>query len=88
MKYLLTLMLLVVISCLCGCDATQKSLDAFLDRNEDKTALGVDEDLRNQLVGMRGKIAPNQIGKYGQLQEWLEDVDDPENVRRALTPTT
>lgn len=28
------------------------------------------------------QIAPNQIGKYGQLQEWLEDKDDPENKHR------
>ena len=26
----------------------------------------------------RSSIAPNQIGKHGQLQEWLEDKDDPE----------
>ena len=40
--------------------------------------LGVDAALRDQLDGMRKQIAPNQIGKYGQLQEWLEDKDDPE----------
>ena len=40
--------------------------------------LDVDAALRDQLDGMRKQIAPNQIGKYGQLQEWLEDKDDPE----------
>jgi alpha-L-fucosidase 2 len=45
-------------------------------------ALGVDAPLRDQLDGMRKQIAPNQIGKYGQLQEWLEDKDDPKNNHR------
>jgi alpha-L-fucosidase 2 len=44
--------------------------------------LGVDAPLRDQLAGMRPKIAPNQIGKYGQLQEWMEDTDDPKNHHR------
>jgi alpha-L-fucosidase 2 len=44
--------------------------------------LGVDAPLRDQLSAMRAKIAPNQIGKYGQLQEWMEDKDDPKNKHR------
>ena len=31
------------------------------------------------------QIAPNQIGRYGQLQEWLEDKDDPENKHRHVS---
>ena len=37
--------------------------------------LGVDADLRAKLVATRARLAPNQIGKAGQLQEWLEDWD-------------
>ena len=44
--------------------------------------LGVDEDLRKQLTEIRARIAPNQIGQHGQLQEWLEDVDNPGNHHR------
>jgi len=44
--------------------------------------LGFDSQLRDQLAGMRAKIAPDQIGKYGQLQEWMEDKDDPKNKHR------
>jgi alpha-L-fucosidase 2 len=47
--------------------------------------LGVDADLRERLTGMRGRIAPNQIGRYGQLQEWLEDKDDPTNQHRHVS---
>jgi len=45
-------------------------------------ALGVDADFAEKLRTMRKQIAPNQIGKYGQLQEWLEDKDDPSNDHR------
>jgi len=44
--------------------------------------LGVDEEFRSRLKEMRGRLAPMQIGRYGQLQEWLEDWDDPTNHHR------
>ncbi len=47
--------------------------------------LGVDAELRDQLTGMRKQIAPLQIGKYGQLQEWMEDKDDPKNQHRHVS---
>jgi alpha-L-fucosidase 2 len=47
--------------------------------------LDTDADLRAQLIDMRGRIAPNHIGKYGQLQEWLEDKDDPKNEHRHVS---
>lgn len=47
--------------------------------------LGMDEALRGQLTDMRKRIAPNQIGKYGQLQEWQEDTDDPNNDHRHVS---
>ena len=47
--------------------------------------LEVDEDLRKQLADLRRRIAPNRIGKQGQLQEWLEDVDNPDNKHRHVS---
>ncbi len=47
--------------------------------------LGCDADLASQLKDVRAKIAPNQIGKYGQLQEWMEDKDDPKNDHRHVS---
>lgn len=47
--------------------------------------LEVDADFREKLVSMRARIAPNTIGKHGQLQEWLEDVDDPRNEHRHIS---
>ncbi|KAA2242026.1 glycoside hydrolase family 95 protein [Chitinophaga agrisoli] len=31
------------------------------------------------------QIAPNQVGKHGQLQEWMQDVDDPESRHRHVS---
>jgi alpha-L-fucosidase 2 len=33
----------------------------------------------------RDRISPPLIGKWGQLQEWLEDVDDPDNKHRHVS---
>lgn len=38
--------------------------------------LGVDEPLRTECEQALQKIAPYQIGKYGQLQEWLTDYEE------------
>ncbi len=47
--------------------------------------LNTDIELRKTLIEMRGQIAPNQIGRLGQLQEWLEDKDDPNNKHRHVS---
>ncbi len=49
--------------------------DLFAHCIEASQTLGVDEDLRKQLAATRARLAPNQIGSAGQLQEWLEDWD-------------
>jgi alpha-L-fucosidase 2 len=47
--------------------------------------LDVDGDFRRELAGLRSRIAPNQIGQYGQLQEWLDDKDNPSNQHRHIS---
>ena len=47
--------------------------------------LGTDHAFAQKLKEMLPKIAPNQIGKYGQLQEWIEDRDDPTNKHRHVS---
>jgi len=47
--------------------------------------LGVDSALRDTLRTMRARIAPNHIGRLGQLQEWLEDRDDPNDHHRHVS---
>jgi alpha-L-fucosidase 2 len=52
---------------------------------EAATILGVDTDFAKMLKEKRDKIAPNQIGQHGQLQEWLVDKDDPQNQHRHVS---
>jgi len=47
--------------------------------------LQIDESFAAKLDAMIPRIAPDQIGKHGQLQEWLEDKDDPESQHRHVS---
>ncbi len=49
--------------------------DLFAHCIEAGEILGVDADFRKQIAATRARLAPNQIGSGGQLQEWLEDWD-------------
>mgnify|MGYP001565830737 CR=1 FL=1 len=59
--------------------------DLFSNVIEASTTLGMDAELRAKLMELRAKIQPNQIGKHGQLQEWIEDKDDPNNKHRHVS---
>jgi alpha-L-fucosidase 2 len=48
--------------------------------------LSVDDDLRQHLEAARAKLPPFQIGRRGQLQEWLEDFEDGEPNHRHTSP--
>ena len=47
--------------------------------------LGVDADFAARLDATRDRLAPMQIGRWGQLQEWLEDRDDPADTHRHVS---
>jgi alpha-L-fucosidase 2 len=49
--------------------------DLFANTKQAAEILGRDPELRKQLEATRARLAPSQIGKAGQLQEWLEDWD-------------
>lgn len=57
----------------------------FANTIEASRILNVDSEFREKLIQMSQRIAPNQIGRYGQLQEWLEDKDDPNNRHRHVS---
>ncbi|MEN3323121.1 glycoside hydrolase family 95 protein [Mariniflexile soesokkakense] len=44
-----------------------------------------DEAFSNELKETLSKMAPMQIGKHGQLQEWLIDWDDPKDDHRHVS---
>jgi alpha-L-fucosidase 2 len=47
--------------------------------------LNTDQQFARKFKEMIPKIAPNKIGRLGQLQEWLEDVDDPNEKHRHVS---
>jgi alpha-L-fucosidase 2 len=61
--------------------------DLFSNCIEASEILGTDTELRKQLTSARARLAPNQIGSNGQLQEWLEDWDAkaPEQKHRHIS---
>lgn len=48
--------------------------------------LGVDDELRRELADKSARLAPNQIGPDGRLQEWLEPYPEPEPHHRHCSP--
>jgi alpha-L-fucosidase 2 len=47
--------------------------------------LGEDAELRRRLEGALDRLPPYQIGKHGQLQEWLQDFDEAEPGHRHIS---
>jgi len=44
--------------------------------------LGADKSYRDKIAGLRDKLVGPKIGKWGQLQEWMTDRDDPNDHHR------
>jgi alpha-L-fucosidase 2 len=47
--------------------------------------LGTDRSFADTLKLMLPEIAPYRTGRFGQLQEWMEDIDDPLNKHRHVS---
>jgi alpha-L-fucosidase 2 len=47
--------------------------------------LGKDEAFRQRLNAALAKLPPHQVGKHGQLQEWIEDFDEMEPHHRHVS---
>ena len=56
--------------------------DLFNNYVQAADALGIDREYRNKVAGMRDALVVPKIGKWGQLQEWMEDRDDPNDHHR------
>ena len=59
-------------------DVLNQVLQASIILNENPTYI-------NSLYQAIAKLPPMQIGKYGQLQEWLIDADDPKDEHRHIS---
>jgi alpha-L-fucosidase 2 len=47
--------------------------------------LGTDKELRESWIGIRDRLPQPAIGKYGQIQEWLEDYEEEEPGHRHIS---
>ncbi len=59
--------------------------DAFSTVIRAASMLGKDAAFADTLKKMRSQLPPMQIGQHGQLQEWLDDVDDPKDKHRHIS---
>jgi alpha-L-fucosidase 2 len=59
--------------------------DLFTNYIEAADELGFDTDFRDKVFAMREKLVKPKIGKWGQLQEWMVDRDDPANTHRHVS---
>ena len=56
--------------------------DLFQNYLDCEAVLDADAAYRTKVADMQARLAPNKIGKWGQLQEWQEDLDDPTDHHR------
>ncbi|QWX84989.1 glycoside hydrolase family 95 protein [Cellulophaga sp. HaHaR_3_176] len=47
--------------------------------------LDTDKELIQRIEQTLPKLPPMQVGQYNQLQEWMQDVDDPEDKHRHVS---
>jgi alpha-L-fucosidase 2 len=65
--------------------SNQIVFDAFTTVITAAQILNRDQSFADSLKQMRDLLPPMQIGKHGQLQEWLEDIDDPNDKHRHIS---
>jgi alpha-L-fucosidase 2 len=56
--------------------------DLFENYLDAARALGADPEHQAKIAGLQSRLAPNKIGRWGQLQEWQTDRDDPNDTHR------
>ncbi|MBP1540969.1 MAG: glycoside hydrolase family 95 protein [Prevotella sp.] len=64
---------------------TQIVFDVFTQCREAARVLGIDAAYQDTLRQALDRLAPMQIGRYNQLQEWLDDLDDPNDHHRHVS---
>lgn len=59
--------------------------DLFTNYIEIVKVLGLDEEYASYIKRRRDQMVPPKIGSWGQLQEWQEDCDNPQNKHRHFS---
>lgn len=69
-----------------GCTMdNQIARDALSNAMMAAETLGIDAAYRQTLSEAIAKLPPMKVGKHGQLQEWLEDADNPNDQHRHIS---
>ena len=59
--------------------------DVLSQTLEAAKVLGINDSSLNTLQSTLNRIPPMKVGKYGQLQEWMIDGDDPNDQHRHIS---
>lgn len=59
--------------------------DLLRNTTEAATLVGEDAAFIDTLRSIEARLAPMQIGRWGQLQEWMEDWDNPKDHHRHVS---
>lgn len=59
--------------------------DLFNNTVEAADALGIDREFRDLIADRRDRLLGPKIGRWGQLQEWMVDRDDPNDTHRHIS---
>lgn len=65
--------------------SNQIVFDVFSTAINAATLLNRDKSFIDTLSQLRSQLAPMHIGQYSQLQEWLDDIDDPKDNHRHIS---
>lgn len=59
--------------------------DLFSNYIQASAILNIDADYHNRITALRAALLKPKIGKWGQLQEWETDRDDPQDKHRHVS---
>ena len=69
-----------------GCTMdNQIAFDALNQTLQAARILDVDQAYQDSLSAAIAQLPPMKVGQYGQLQEWIEDLDDPTDEHRHIS---
>ncbi|MEL4307026.1 glycosyl hydrolase family 95 catalytic domain-containing protein [Joostella sp. CR20] len=63
----------------------QLVFDVFNNVEKAAQILNIDTEFISAVKNKKAKLPPMQIGKHSQLQEWIEDWDNPNNKHRHIS---
>jgi alpha-L-fucosidase 2 len=63
----------------------QLVFDVFTNIIQASKVLAIDKEFASDIQKLRDRLPPMHVGKHNQLQEWLEDMDDPKDDHRHIS---